>query len=506
MQATDLHAVSPHLQYDEISSTQPASSATAVVYISPPPSAHLLASGGGVSVGLCGASSPSTHYAFPSSPYSSQFSYSKPQFACDLPTTLTMTIPPPPYPSPVGGVMSPGRMHEADDPRMSASPSHHPTASSSLINGDPTTQHYVQPQSLSHHLHHEVPQSMPQSMPPPLVRACSQQSATSAQPPLVPKAEPPSPPCNSFVPAQCSYAECCSVASAPQWWQSGGIDAGTAGDKTPVQVVGQSPWSAPPAAGQAAFTYPAGTNVIQPLSPLSPPCIPPPLSAPPTGLPVVGQLRHFDASLWPRTDTAYFEPVPPQQRRLRRVACTCPNCASGANSKATNPDGSPRKKQHVCHYPNCSKVYGKTSHLRAHIRWHTGERPFICHWLYCGKRFTRSDELQRHLRTHTGEKRFVCPECGKRFMRSDHLNKHIKTHQKLREKAAESEASTSAGSSDSKEVSEQPDVVTSDADSTNSSPLCGLIDEDLFSDSFTSQDTTAPTQDAYPSSFEILSN
>ncbi|XP_009994612.1 PREDICTED: transcription factor Sp3 [Chaetura pelagica] len=112
-------------------------------------------------------------------------------------------------------------------------------------------------------------------------------------------------------------------------------------------------------------------------------------------------------------------------KRLRRVACTCPNCKEGGG-RGSNLG---KKKQHICHIPGCGKVYGKTSHLRAHLRWHSGERPFVCTWMFCGKRFTRSDELQRHRRTHTGEKKFVCPECSKRFMRSDHLAKHIKTHQ-----------------------------------------------------------------------------
>ncbi|XP_035030940.1 transcription factor Sp3a [Hippoglossus stenolepis] len=135
-------------------------------------------------------------------------------------------------------------------------------------------------------------------------------------------------------------------------------------------------------------------------------------------------------------------------KRLRRVACTCPNCKeSGGRGSSTG-----KKKQHICHIAGCGKVYGKTSHLRAHLRWHSGERPFVCSWMFCGKRFTRSDELQRHRRTHTGEKKFVCPECSKRFMRSDHLAKHIKTHQNkkgVNSGSAVVASMESAGSSDS---------------------------------------------------------
>jgi len=43
----------------------------------------------------------------------------------------------------------------------------------------------------------------------------------------------------------------------------------------------------------------------------------------------------------------------------RCARCRCPNCLSPTQIKNSN-----GKKEHICHFPNCRKVYGKTSHLK----------------------------------------------------------------------------------------------------------------------------------------------
>lgn len=184
-------------------------------------------------------------------------------------------------------------------------------------------------------------------------------------------------------------------------------------------------------------------------------------------------------------------------RRCRR--CRCPNCLDMSQDGVS----ANKKKLHVCHVPGCSKVYSKTSHLKAHLRWHAGDRPFRCHWLFCPKAFTRSDELQRHFRTHTGEKRFHCQVCQKRFMRSDHLHKHIRTHETSKIRSASSTGAPSPSDLDADAEDDLDDDEEEGEDASEEQPSSEELPSLMTNTS--SADSTSP-QPAPPQADQQVPN
>nr|CAD7590088.1 unnamed protein product [Timema genevievae] len=83
-----------------------------------------------------------------------------------------------------------------------------------------------------------------------------------------------------------------------------------------------------------------------------------------------------------------------------------------------------------CQWGTCNKLFDQPCRLKAHMRSHTGDKPYSCLFEGCGGAFSTASKLKRHQMRHYNLRKFRCTfkGCSKMFLRSEHLREHMHTH------------------------------------------------------------------------------
>uniref|UniRef100_A0A915CA52 C2H2-type domain-containing protein n=1 Tax=Parascaris univalens TaxID=6257 RepID=A0A915CA52_PARUN len=113
-----------------------------------------------------------------------------------------------------------------------------------------------------------------------------------------------------------------------------------------------------------------------------------------------------------------------RQRPARNLDWIIEAVARGENVDEASPHNRRKPQVHRCEY--CGRVDKYPSKIKAHMRTHTGERPFEC--AICGMCFAQKTPMRMHVRRHLNQKPYVCDidGCGQRFINGSVLHAHQK--------------------------------------------------------------------------------
>ncbi|XP_069977108.1 broad-complex core protein isoforms 1/2/3/4/5 isoform X15 [Penaeus vannamei] len=120
-------------------------------------------------------------------------------------------------------------------------------------------------------------------------------------------------------------------------------------------------------------------------------------------------LPHTDGSMPPSGDPA-----------MGRAGLDAALIAMGGRTHRGSYD---TRRPHHCSF--CGKRFLNTSHLRDHLRLHTGERPFSCRT--CGRSFVQRQHLRQHERAAKCSIP-MCLTCNQSFSSRDALTLHMRMH------------------------------------------------------------------------------
>ena len=113
--------------------------------------------------------------------------------------------------------------------------------------------------------------------------------------------------------------------------------------------------------------------------------------------------------------------------------------------------GKSKRKDFVCSFAGCSKVFGRPERLEQHLRVHNDERPFVCDVQGCGKSYTRNEHLRRHEKAHEKKKeKDKRRKMKRKKINSDKYSKYcLREDERVRSQPTTSALSTSSTSTSS---------------------------------------------------------